>query len=159
VIFVTVGHQMPFDRLIRALDAWAQRADRADLFAQIGDGEYWPSHFQAVPFLTPQQYQQRMADADAVVAHAGTGTIIAAMQRGIPILVMPRRADLAETRNDHQIATAQHFAEAGYTLVAETETQLAARMDDLESWMPAHRLGDLAQPQLIERIQTFISQA
>lgn len=39
MIFVTVGHQTPFDRLIRLVDRWAEENMRHDLFAQIGHGE------------------------------------------------------------------------------------------------------------------------
>jgi len=159
MIFVTVGHQMPFDRLIRVVDAWAEREGRADLFAQIGDGAYWPSCFQAVPFLTPRQFQQRMERCSAVVAHAGTGTIIAALQLGKPILVLPRRADLAETRNDHQFATARHFAGSGMLLVGYNETELAARLADVETFQPPSLLSDAASPRLTQRIGAFIAAA
>jgi UDP-N-acetylglucosamine transferase subunit ALG13 len=156
VIFVTVGHQMPFDRLVKAVDAWAEREGRADLFAQIGEGDYWPSYFPAAPFLTPEQFRQRMNEADGIVAHAGTGTIIAALQLGKPLLVLPRRADLNETRNDHQFATAAHFRKNGSILVAETETELAAKLSDLEEFRPEIRLGDSASPELITHVRSFV---
>ena len=155
MIFVTVGHQMPFDRMIKAVDAWAERESRADLFAQIGAGDYWPSYFPAAPFLTPEQFKQRMHEADGIVAHAGTGTIIAALQLGKPLLVLPRRADLSETRNDHQFATAAHFKKSGSILVADSETDLAAKMSELTDFRPAATLGDSASPELIERVRRF----
>ena len=45
VIFVTIGSMFPFDRLIRAMDAWAaaQPERRVELLAQIGDGGYEPA--------------------------------------------------------------------------------------------------------------------
>jgi len=159
VIFVTVGHQMPFDRLIRVVDAWAEREGRADLFGQIGEGAYWPSYFPAAPFLTPAQFQDRLGRSSAIVAHAGTGTIIAALQLGRPILVLPRRAELGETRNDHQFATADHFERAGYILVARSEAELAAKMDALEMFSPSARLGERASPELLDRIRAFIAAA
>ena len=159
MIFVTVGHQMPFDRLIRVVDAWAEREGRADLFGQIGEGSYWPSYFPAAPFLTPAQFQERMQRSDAIVSHAGTGTIIAGLQLGKAILVLPRRADLGETRNDHQFATADHFERAGYILVARSEAELAAKMDELETFSPSERLGGTASPELLDRIRAFIAAA
>jgi UDP-N-acetylglucosamine transferase subunit ALG13 len=159
VIFVTVGHQMPFDRLIRVVDAWAEREGRADLFGQIGEGAFWPSYFPAAPFLTPEQFQERLRRSSAIVTHAGTGTIIAGLQLGKPILVLPRRADLGETRNDHQFATADHFERAGYILVARSEAELGAKMDELESFRPRRRLGAVASPELMDRIRAFIAAA
>ncbi len=156
MIFVTVGHQMPFDRLIRAVDDWAKREGRADLFGQTGEGEYWPSYFQAAPFLTPDQFMERMRQAAGIIAHAGTGTIIAALQLGKPVLVLPRRADLGETRNDHQFATARHFEEAGRIMVAYEESDIAAKISGLESFRPSTQLGDVASPELTDRIRRFV---
>lgn len=36
MIFVTVGTQVQFDRLIRTVDEWAGARARSDIFAQIG---------------------------------------------------------------------------------------------------------------------------
>ena len=90
MIFVTVGHQMPFDRLIRAMDEWAGARARRDVFAQIGRSDFQPKHIRTAPFLAPEDFERSMDEAAAVVAHAGTGTIIAALQRGKPLLVLPR---------------------------------------------------------------------
>ena len=156
MIFVTVGHQMPFDRLIRAVDEWAQTNARTDVFAQVGRGAYQPQNIQAMAFLSPEEFDQKMNEASAVVAHAGTGTIIAALQRGKPLLVMPRQSRLGETRNDHQIPTARHFAGAGYLLAANDETQLPQRICDLEKFTPRATIRGTASPELIGRLRRFI---
>ena len=41
-----------------------------------------------------------------VIAHDEMGSIITALEMGKPIVVMPRRAELGEHRNDHQVAAA-----------------------------------------------------
>lgn len=81
-------------------------------------------HIDASPWLDPPQFRARLEGADAIVAHAGMGTILSALELGKPLLVMPRLARLAETRSDHQIATAREFAARGWLLAAEDETQL-----------------------------------
>src|SRR5262245_2413506 len=109
VIFVTVGAQMPFDRLVRSVDRWAGGRRRTDVVAQIGATDYHPSHMRWQPFLDSEAFGRRYREAQAIVAHAGTGSLITALQIGKPILVMPRRAGLRETRTDHQVATAEQF--------------------------------------------------
>ena len=104
MIFVTVGAQMAFDRLVRTVDEWAATRGRKDVFAQIGPTEWRPRHIEWVAFLPPEDFRKRVADATMVVAHAGMGSIITALELGKPILVMPRRGHLQETRNDHQVA-------------------------------------------------------
>ena len=156
VIFVTVGHQMPFDRLIRAMDEWAGAQSRSDVFAQIGRSDYQPKSMRTTAFLSPGEFEQRMDEAGAVVAHAGTGTIIAALQRGTPLLVLPRLSRFGETRNDHQVPTAKHFADAGYVLAATDERELPQRMRDLEKFMPRATIGGAASPELLGRLRRFI---
>ena len=157
MIVATVGHQMPFDRLIRALDAWAIVEERTDLFAQVGRGCYLPRQFAAVPFVDAATLERRIAAATAVVAHAGMGTVITALRFGKPLLVFPRRAARGETRNDHQLATARHLEESGAALVAWDTIDLPARLADLETFTPPDRIGAAASGELIEAVRGFLA--
>lgn len=145
MIFVTVGSQMPFDRLVRAVDNWAGRTGRTDVFAQIGPRGHQPRNCQHENLLDPARFKAVLREASLVVAHAGMGSIITALEHGKPILVMPRRGDLAETRNDHQVATAKRFREIGAVLVAMDENELLSRLDVLvdqglpTDTLPAHK--------------------
>lgn len=131
MIFVTVGAQMAFDRLVRAVDGWAGVSGHRDVFGQIGPSSYRPLHFQHQRFLEPARFRAMYEKAALVVAHAGMGSIITALEMGKPILVMPRRGDLGETRNDHQIATARRFAELGAVHVAMDEDELCVQLSNL----------------------------
>ena len=53
MIFVTVGTQLAFDRLIGAVDAWAARTPGSDVFAQTGPGTYTPRHIEYAAFISP----------------------------------------------------------------------------------------------------------
>ena len=131
MIFVTVGAQMPFDRLVRAVDEWAGQHSGTDVFAQIGPSRYRPAHLRHERFLSPSRFRTVFQDASLVVAHAGMGSIITAMEYGKPILVMPRRGDLAETRNDHQLATARQFAYLGIVEMALEAQEVMDQLDRL----------------------------
>jgi UDP-N-acetylglucosamine transferase subunit ALG13 len=147
---------MPFDRLVRTVDQWAARRNRGDVFAQIGPTDWRPSTIQWAQFLDPSEFHRRVELADVVVAHAGMGSIITALELGKPILVMPRRGDLKETRNDHQIATARRFLEQGRISVAFDETELMGQLDQIDSLRARDPIGSQASPQLIETIRDFI---
>ncbi len=156
MIFVTVGAQMPFDRLIRAVDAWASSHPGEEVFAQIGEGEYEPAHMQWARFLEPAAFGERIASADFIVAHAGTGSIISALGAGRPIVVMPRRSDLRETRNDHQLATVSRLCKREGIAVAEDERALVEQLDRLSSLPTPPRLSPYASDSLIEAISGFL---
>lgn len=132
MIFLTIGTHEPFDRLVRAVDDWAESRGRDDVFAQIvdpGEHGYRPRRMEWTGKMPPEDYARVFEQAEFVVAHAGMGSIITAMTQRRPIVIMPRRSHLREQRNDHQFATARRFAERGGVIVAEDETTLPGTLD------------------------------
>ncbi|MCH8271105.1 MAG: hypothetical protein IH985_07850 [Planctomycetes bacterium] len=156
MIFVTVGTQLAFDRMIRVVDAWAGASGRADVFAQIGPGAWRPSHIEWSEFVTPGEFDRRSRESDVIIGHAGMGAILTAMQYGKPIVIMPRRAALREQRNDHQVATARRFSHRQGITVAMDEHELVDRLDQLDSLVGADAISDRASDQLINAIREFI---
>ena len=147
---------MPFDRLVRTVDQWAGDTARSDIFAQIGPTDYCPSNVRWARFLQPQEYQKRFAGARTVVAHAGTGSIITALQLSKPIVIMPRRANLRETRNDHQVATAEYFRRFSSITVAWDETELVAKLSRVDDLHGLRAVGSYASGELLGAIRNFI---
>jgi UDP-N-acetylglucosamine transferase subunit ALG13 len=133
LIFLTIGTHEPFDRLVRAVDDWcALRGSGAQVFGQITDpkpGAWHPQHFAWVARLAPQDYEKRVSAARLIVSHAGMGSILTALQHAKPIVVMPRRGHLHETRNDHQFATIKQLGSRPGIHVAEDEIQLGPVLD------------------------------
>ena len=156
MILVTVGAQMAFDRLVAAVDDWAGRTPGADVFAQIGPSELRPQHVRWEHFLDPAAFRERVVACDAIVAHAGMGSILTALEYGKPILVMPRRGDLQETRNDHQVATAARFREMGRVAVADDATQLAPWLDRLKDLRAAAKISPYASDELIGALRAVV---
>jgi UDP-N-acetylglucosamine transferase subunit ALG13 len=156
MIFVTVGTQGPFDRLIRTIDTWAGVRGKTDVFAQIGPSDYHSEHIRTERSIDPTEFRKRVESASLVIAHAGMGSIITALELGKQIVVMPRRASLGEHRNDHQVATAKRFAEQGRIIVALNETELVDKLDQLDVFDKTQRLGAQASSHLIVTIRTFI---
>lgn len=147
---------MAFDRLIKAVDHWAAQTGRSDLFAQIGPSNFKPRHMEWTQELRPAEFRKRMMDATAIVAHAGMGTILNALELGKPLLVMPRRGDLRETRNNHQIATAKRFEEQGRLAVVYDESALSEKLDHLTLLKPSEPIDHRASSELLERLRNFV---
>jgi UDP-N-acetylglucosamine transferase subunit ALG13 len=156
MIFVTVGSQLPFDRLIRAVDEWAALCTGSDVFAQIAAADYRPKHVKFTDFLDPPEFRRLIREAKVIVAHAGMGSIIAALEVGKPIVVMPRLARFRETRNDHQVAAAKHFGAQGRIIVADDEQQLRGKLDYALTLRKTDRIDTQASPHLIATIRAFL---
>lgn len=160
MIFLTLGTQLPFDRLVAALDAWcAQSGCGGQVVAQIpdpGPGGHRPRHFTTTRWMAPADYAATARAATVIVSHAGMGTIITALDLARPLIVMPRRADLGEHRNDHQIATARRFADRPGLHVAETAPALAALLDRRHALKPGDGLAPHADPRLIAAVRAAI---
>lgn len=159
MIFVTVGAQMPFDRLVKAVDRWAADHHRDDIFAQIGQSHFRPQGIRYSQLLGPDEFRRQYEAASVIVAHAGTGSIITALQMGKPIVIMPRRASLMETRNDHQLATAEQFRRFESVTVAWDERELAAKLDEIDGLVGKASVGKYASPELLGAIREFIEGA
>jgi UDP-N-acetylglucosamine transferase subunit ALG13 len=159
VIFVTVGSQMPFDRLIRAVDEWAGLRGRSDVFAQIGPSEYRAKHIEVTQFLNQSEFRDRVHSARVVVAHAGIGSIITALEIGKPIVIMPRRAHLREATSDHQVATAKQFAHLQSIIVAIDEQELFSKLYQAETLSVTNQIRAEASSSLISTVRAFIEVA
>ena len=102
---------MPFDRLVKGIDAWAGSNLTEEVFAQIGDSDYIPQHMDWVRLTSPALFREKCQTAELMVSHAGIGSILLAIELQKPIIAMPRRAHLNEHRNDHQMATVSRLRE------------------------------------------------
>ena len=156
MIFVTVGSADPFDRLVRAVDVWAGLRGRADVFVQVGRSDYQPEHIEVVQFLDPSEFRDRVRSSRFVVSHAGMGSIITALELGKPIVVMPRRAHLGETRNDHQVSTVNHLKLRPGIIVATDEQELFLKLDQAETTSTTSPISAEASPLLISTVRDFI---
>lgn len=156
MIIVTVGTQLPFDRLVSAVDKWAGTRRELEVFAQIGATDNEPKNVRWARKVPPADFRQLFEQADAIVAHAGIGTILAALQLGKPILIMPRKAVLGEQRNDHQLATARRFETMGYVNVAWNEEEVAEKLDTMDKWRRGDGLHRSASPELVSRVREFL---
>lgn len=154
-IFVTVGTQLPFDRLVQAMDSWAGTQSGVQITAQVGSGSYKPQHLQAMATLDVQAFRALCESSDLIVSHAGVGSILLALELGKPVLVMPRRASFGEHRNDHQLATIRYLQDKPGIFVAADETVLPAAIA-LALNGAGGSLSPYASPELLQAVTDFI---
>jgi UDP-N-acetylglucosamine transferase subunit ALG13 len=156
MIFLTVGTQFPFDRLVKAVDYAVETGLVAEqVVGQIGQTEYHPGSFPALELMEKQTFDGYIRRASAIIGHAGMGTIEMALELGKPLLVMPRRKEFGEVVNNHQFEIAEKFEDLGHILVAYHEYDLAEKIKKLKSFTPKIRKHDTEA--VIGRIADFLN--
>ena len=166
-VLVTVGQQLPFDRLIKIADQCAANYRDWHWLAQIGAGDYRPQHMHAVTGLDQAGFEQALAESDIVMCHAGIGTIMQALALRRPVLVMARDAAMGEHRNQHQQATLNRLRHlpgvypiSRLSDASDILSDLAATLNtDAKSTLASGFDSGGADPRLLAMVDGFIREA
>ena len=138
-LLFTAGTQLDFPRLQQAVEEVARLQPQWQLTFQAGPGarlealSQWPN-VHARPLFTGDEFQALFEAAELVVTHAGMGNIIACLEAGKPLMMLPRRANLGEHRNDHQTDTAEAFLRMYNVPAYESVPQLVSAIVDTGHW-------------------------
>lgn len=125
--FVSVGNAtQPFTRLLEAVGQIAPYLPQP-VFVQYGAGSMLACPGCAgLAYLDMAAFEQHVRDAELLILHAGAGSVIHAVRAGKIPVIMPRRADLGEHVDDHQMEFADELAKTDKVIVAHDATSLAA---------------------------------
>ena len=156
MILLSVGTQLPFDRLVRAVDDWALVHPRIEVIAQIGPSTYRPHTLKAFAFLDQGAFLDLQKRADRHISHAGMGSILTAMEYGKPIIVMPRDFGRGEHRNGHQAATARRFADTPGVHVAADVGALTDRLSQFRNLSRPSGITAHASPAFTDRLRAYL---
>jgi UDP-N-acetylglucosamine transferase subunit ALG13 len=133
-VVVTVGGNAHygFERLVRSLHAVIP-ADWSVLW-QVGPSDVADLGIETVASLPNERLRREIADADLVISHAGTGSILTALQLGKRPIVVPRRAARGEHVDGHQNDLAAFVASEGLALVREADEITRDDLEDSRRW-------------------------
>lgn len=123
LIFVTVGSRYyPFDRLFKKLDELSEiGVFQEPIFAQIGLSTYEPKHYEFVKYLSPEEFDQKIAEANIVVCHGASGSIVKALKARKTVIGVSRLRKYKEHINDHQVQCNEAFAAGNHIVFADPE--------------------------------------
>lgn len=157
MIFLTVGTQFPFDRLVRAVDdAIETGVFEEEVFAQVGLSNYQPQNMRYVETLDKETFDSHFQKASFIIGHSGMGTITMALDYNKPLLVMPRLKKHGEIVNDHQVTIAKKFEELNHILVAYNEKDFIQKLEKLKFFVPRHRENQAKE--VANRIAEFLNE-
>ncbi len=159
LVLVTVGtDHHPFNRLVDWVDRWlAETTREIRCVVQYGTSRA-PRHADGQPKLAHAELQQLIAEAHLAVCHGGPGTIMDCRQVGLTPIVVPRRHDLGEHVDDHQVQFTRRIASSGVIRLAETEAQLRGLLDTgLAEPRPPLTSGRAANPETVVRFAETVA--
>ncbi len=139
-----------FDRLVDWIDRWVSARSTEgslpgfEVIVQHGTSRP-PSIASGVELLPTDELAALITQAAAVVA-CGPGTMMECRLAGLRPIAVPRRRELREHVDGHQVAFARLVAGRGLVELVETETALARALDAAVADPTHYRIASPAEP-------------
>ncbi|ANY73374.1 hypothetical protein BBD41_12705 [Paenibacillus ihbetae] len=135
MIFVTVGSQrFPFPRLFQMVDQLIRdRVITGKVIAQVGYTDYQSDNMDIHQFLQESEMKECIRNSDIIVTHAGIGTITQCLESGKKIIVVPRKRELGEHVDNHQIEIANVFRDKKLITVANSQQEIQTIIEHMDS--------------------------
>jgi UDP-N-acetylglucosamine--N-acetylmuramyl-(pentapeptide) pyrophosphoryl-undecaprenol N-acetylglucosamine transferase len=116
----------------------ASGAIEEDIIIQTGVGGYAPQApgIQVVETLPFDRVQEILRDADIVVCHGGTGSLITALRQGCRVIAMPRLMEKGEHYDNHQAEITEAFAARDLIEVAHNAKDLSTSLASARTKTP-----------------------
>lgn len=112
MILVMVGtHEQPFDRLLKQV---AKLNYQGEIVVQYGYSHFLPPNSRNVKFIPFKELLELIKNADLIITHAGTGSVMLALMSGARTIVAPRYRKFGEHIDDHQLQLTEAMASMGY---------------------------------------------
>lgn len=155
-IFLTLGtHPQQFYRLLKKIDELVgEKKIKEKVFAQTGHTNVKPDNIEFTKFLSLDDFNKKMVEADIIITHAGEGNIGLAKNLGKKLIVMPRLKEYKEHTNDHQIELAKTVEEKKLGLVAWNEEELEEKIEKIKSFKPAL----VPRGTIITKLEVYVKQ-
>lgn len=121
-ILVTLGTQeQSFKRL---LDYIENSKFNAEMLVQAGHTKYNSKKMKIFDFIDYEKMNKYLDDADLIITHGGTGSIITPLKKGKKIIACARLSKYEEHVDDHQTEIVDVFSKEGYILKLDEKTSL-----------------------------------
>lgn len=137
MIFITVGSQLTFDRLLKAVDKEIEAGNIKDqVIVQSGKTKFKSKNMKIIKFLELDEFDKYIKDADLIISHGGVGSIIDALKYNKTVIATPRLKKYKEALNDHQIQIIENFGIEGYIIPLLDLTELNLAIEKVKTFKP-----------------------
>lgn len=155
LLFATVGATLPFERLVNLVVTAAEAGLIPErIVLQTGVGGVRPEGFEVFEELPFERVKELLQEADIVVCHGGTGSIITALREWCRVIVIPRRFERGEHYDNHQAEITSAFVARGLVVEADDDASFAKALEEARSRQPVSATTDPAA--LIDYLRRYI---
>lgn len=155
MIFITVGSQLTFDRLLKAVDKEIEAGNIKDqVIVQSGKTKFKSKNMKIIKFLELDEFDKYIKDADLIISHGGVGSIIDALKYNKTVIATPRLKKYKEALNDHQIQIIENFGIEGYIIPLLDLTELNLAIEKVKTFKPKKYKSNTNK--MVKLIEDFI---
>lgn len=156
MILVLLGTiKMPFVRLLDILEEAIFNGYIKDtVVVQSGYTKYSSDNLSLVPFFSREKLDKLYDEADFIVSHGGTGSILAGIKKNKKVIAVPRYKIYGEHVDDHQLELVSVFSDEGYVLPIYKNSSFGDVMVRLNSFEPKQYVSN--RYDVVEYISSYI---
>ena len=152
MILVTLGTQkQPFTRL---LDYIEHSNIKDKIVVQVGHTMYNSNKMDIFDFISYDEMSKLEDEAEIIITHGGTGSIINPLKKGKKIIACARKKELGEHMDDHQEELVGLFANEGYILELKDDS-LDLLIKEMKVFKPKEFVSNTLN--FIEKLKNTIS--
>jgi UDP-N-acetylglucosamine transferase subunit ALG13 len=156
MIYVTLGTMfLDFERLVLKMNAIAEQTGE-EVVIQLGMSKQQPEHCRTFDFKPHDEVMALQREARVIVAHAGIGATLDALEARRPFIITPRLKRFGEHMNDHQVEIAEAVQRRGWGRMvcdmAEMEEAMANPPQVPHAYQPAKEPLIGAVRAMVERV-------
>ncbi len=139
LIFVVLGtHELPFNRLLEEVERLQEGGlINGEIVVQVGHTPFTSEKMKLIPFMSYTDMERYFDEADLIITHAGTGSIITGVKKGKKVIAVARRAAHHEHNDDHQVEIVDQFTSTGYIIGVKEINALEEALQQVENFQPA----------------------
>jgi len=155
--FVCVGNAtQPFRRLLDAVCGIAEYLPQPVVVQYGAADDYSCSKCSEVAYMDMMVFEKHVAEAELLIMHAGAGSVIHAVHSGKIPVIMPRRADLGEHIDDHQLEFTRQLEETSKILVANDTATLLNVCNLSLSMQKLIEIKNISEPPLVNMVKSIL---
>lgn len=114
MILISLGtHERPFHRLLKEIEKLISEGKIRDVIIQTGYTSYKVKGAKCFDFIEFGKMQKYIKNCDFLITHGGVGSITDALNYGKAAIVVPRRKELNEHTDNHQLQITKEMEKIG----------------------------------------------